>query len=339
MKNKRRVFLLCMICFLFHSSLIFSQDTHFSQFLSSPLNLNPALTGYMEADDRFILNQRTQWASVSVPYRTYSASFDMKLQSEKRKSNDFFGFGFLLNYGLAGDGHLGTTQFSVLSSYIKPFDRNNRNVLSAGIQVSFMEENLNPNAFMFGNQFDGDQYNSSLNNGESFLKNDIKFFDFASGINYHFSPSSKINLSVGISLYHINEPTETFYLANSYLPRKLILYGASIFKINESIALSPSFYVSRQEHFQESTMGAIVRFYFNKKNNFKIGIFNRFQDAIFIFTGIEYSSWDWGLSYDITTSELSSADRTYGAIEISLAYLLRKEKLNHKSAFPCPAFM
>ena len=51
-----------------------AQDIHFSQFYMSPLNLNPALTGVMNCNTRFVGNYRNQWASVlkSNAYNTYS---------------------------------------------------------------------------------------------------------------------------------------------------------------------------------------------------------------------------------------------------------------------------
>ena len=79
-----KLFLLLFFVFYF-PLLIIGQDLHFSQFLNSPLNLNPAQTGFFHGSQRFILNHRNQWASVTKPYSTISGSFDMQLL--KRKTN------------------------------------------------------------------------------------------------------------------------------------------------------------------------------------------------------------------------------------------------------------
>ena len=50
-----------------------SQDLHFSQFMNSPLLINPANTGFIpDGDFRLGANYRNQWASVSAfPYKSH----------------------------------------------------------------------------------------------------------------------------------------------------------------------------------------------------------------------------------------------------------------------------
>ena len=60
-----------------------AQDPNFSQFFSSPLNINPALTGNINADWRAIANFRDQWIGPASPYVTGTLSYDKKLFSEK----------------------------------------------------------------------------------------------------------------------------------------------------------------------------------------------------------------------------------------------------------------
>ncbi|MEY4904396.1 MAG: hypothetical protein RLZZ292_2211, partial [Bacteroidota bacterium] len=58
-----------------------AQDIHFSQFYQSPLNLNPALTGVMNCNQRLTANFRNQWAAIlrGNAYNTYSASYDQRV--------------------------------------------------------------------------------------------------------------------------------------------------------------------------------------------------------------------------------------------------------------------
>ena len=56
-----------------------AQDPSFSQFFSSPLNVNPALTAHINADWRAIANFRDQWLGPASPYATGTVSFDSKL--------------------------------------------------------------------------------------------------------------------------------------------------------------------------------------------------------------------------------------------------------------------
>ena len=70
-----KVFLVSMAAFL--PFISFSQDIHYSQFYSSPLTLNPALTGVNDCTYRIAAMYRNQWQSVTDPYQTPSISFDI----------------------------------------------------------------------------------------------------------------------------------------------------------------------------------------------------------------------------------------------------------------------
>ena len=59
------------------------QDPNFAQFFSSPLNINPALTGNINGDWRVISNFRDQWIGPASPYMTGSISYDRKVMQDK----------------------------------------------------------------------------------------------------------------------------------------------------------------------------------------------------------------------------------------------------------------
>ena len=56
-----------------------AQDPGFSQFFSSPLNVNPALTADINGKWRVITNYRNQWIGPADPYTTGTISFDSKI--------------------------------------------------------------------------------------------------------------------------------------------------------------------------------------------------------------------------------------------------------------------
>ncbi|MBL7808489.1 MAG: type IX secretion system membrane protein PorP/SprF, partial [Saprospiraceae bacterium] len=78
---KRTTLHFLALCFVMFAAVAQAQDIHFSQFYQSPLNLNPAMTGVMNCNHRFVANYRNQWASIlkNRAYNTYSASYDQKL--------------------------------------------------------------------------------------------------------------------------------------------------------------------------------------------------------------------------------------------------------------------
>ena len=70
---------------LFFFAATQAQDIHFSQFYASPLTLNPALSGFHDGTFRVAGIYRNQWRSVTTPFQTYGASFDMRLLQKKLK--------------------------------------------------------------------------------------------------------------------------------------------------------------------------------------------------------------------------------------------------------------
>src|SRR5690242_13831152 len=78
-----------------------AQDPNFSQFFSSPVNINPALTANINADWRLISNIREQWIGPASPYITGTLSFDTKLIQNKMENvpeDNYMGIGGMLMY-------------------------------------------------------------------------------------------------------------------------------------------------------------------------------------------------------------------------------------------------
>ena len=101
---------------LFLAVTSFGQDIHFSQYDAALLNLNPANAGNTECDFRLIGNNRNQWQSVTVPYRTFSMSFDTKINNFNFKRANL-GAGILFNHDKAGDSELSTTQIGFIGAF------------------------------------------------------------------------------------------------------------------------------------------------------------------------------------------------------------------------------
>jgi len=104
------------------AGLVFSlslsaQDPSFSQFFSSPLNVNPALTGNINGQWRVISNLRSQWAGPAYPYNTGTISFDMKLLKNKLPENSILGIGGMMMYDKVMGGVLKSNYASLNGSY------------------------------------------------------------------------------------------------------------------------------------------------------------------------------------------------------------------------------
>src|SRR5450432_1209466 len=82
-KNMRKRIIYPVAMFLLMSISSYGQDPSFSQFFSSPLNINPALTANINTDWRVISNIRNQWVGLASPYATGTLCFDSKVLQKK----------------------------------------------------------------------------------------------------------------------------------------------------------------------------------------------------------------------------------------------------------------
>src|SRR4030095_6576758 len=118
---KRITLTAAVIVLVFVLKTAHGQDPAFSQFFSSPLNVNPALTANINADWRAISNIRDQWIGPASPYVTATISYDSKIFQNKvlnvAESNNTFGIGTMLMFDYAMSGVVKSTYASLDGSY------------------------------------------------------------------------------------------------------------------------------------------------------------------------------------------------------------------------------
>src|ERR1700693_5487039 len=110
-----------VILLLIASRSAHAQDPSFSQFFSSPLNINPALTARINSDWRVISNFRDQWIGPASPYATGTISYDTKALQNKipnvHEEKNTLGIGGMMMYDYAMDGIMKSTYASLNLSY------------------------------------------------------------------------------------------------------------------------------------------------------------------------------------------------------------------------------
>src|ERR1035437_2410146 len=234
-----RKILILIICLL-NVMITFGQDIHFSQFNASPLNLNPALTGLFDGDYRFILNHRNQWSSITIPYKTYSGSFDMQLPTErfhiKHLPKGIWGAGIVINKDNAGDGSLGITEAKISLSYTGKISNDSSQFLTFAIQPGITNKSVNYNALHFDEQWNGDAFDPNLPTGEVFQRNSTTYLNLGFGMRYHYQIKSRNSVTVGFAYTHFNAPLETF-IANSdaTLSPKFAIHSNAQFMLTDEI--------------------------------------------------------------------------------------------------------
>ena len=341
---KRLLIILFIISpLLWGGAALLSQDIHFSQFNSSPQNLNPAQTGLFNGDWRFVGNYRSQWASVPVPYKTFSLSTDTRL-----KKASFLGFtpavGIVANTDKSGDSRLSTSQVYLSVSLIKKLNKDSTHFISVGVQPGVTSQNFNPSALSFDSQYDGDSYNPALPSGENFTNTRITYFDVGSGIAYLYRKNQRMKVNIGFSALHLTQPKQLFF-ANSTdrLNIKTTLTGIAEFPVSEKVDVIPTFLYNHQGTYNETVAGAFAKYYLVPVNGMStaisLGAFYRVKDAFILAAGMDYMNFNVGVSYDINTSKLIAATNHRGGFEISVIYIFKKIVPFVAKKRVCPIYM
>jgi type IX secretion system PorP/SprF family membrane protein len=328
---KRKLLQQVVVCLLLFGTYghIEGQDLHYSQFYHSPQNINPALTGIFNGDLRFSGNFRDQWRSVPVPYTTYTGAFDMKI-FPKRSDKSFFGFGVVFNYDLMGTPSLNTLHLGLSGSYT--YMLNNNNLLTGGVQIGGAQKAFKTDLLTWDRQWNGFQYDPTLQSGENFDNLSVLFADISLGANYRLQANDqRSKIDFGAGYYHLNRPNQNFYDdLESRLPQRLAIHAIGALKVSENVDVLLHGVYQIQAQSSEIVPGAGAKIYLNQQRGKELALVLganwRVQDAVIPTIELHYKTWHAGFSYDINYSDFNVATGRRGGPELSLSYRILKVK-------------
>lgn len=296
-----------------------AQDFHLSQYDAAALNANPGMTGVFKGEYRIHGHYRNQWMAVATkPFTTGLISFDVN----KGK----WGFGGQVANFRAGTGGFNVVSVMPSAAYKLSFGQQKFSFISVGAQVGVFQKSINASSLTFANQYvktNGGEFNTALSTNENFAGNGIINLDVNAGLMYYYAkPTSMINPFGGISLYHLNNPTESFLGESNKLKiRTEAIVGARV-AITPTISVMPKIFFQFQEEATELTYAAQGQFYLSNYDLFLLGgLTYRNKDAAIIEFGAKYGKFIGRMSYDINTSSLNDVSRGRGGSEFSLTYI------------------
>ena len=318
----------------------FAQDPHFSQFFSSPLTLNPAFTGKFDGAVRVTGDYRNQWPTINNAFITSTGSVDFHVGQKLIPSNDNWGVGAVFLNDNSAAGAVNFNYFSLSTAYHKGLDEDGFQQLSGGVQVTYANMFINTSKLTFEDQLSVNGFTLPTNenfNGATLSSN---YIDMNAGLLYSGSTNDRNNFYGGVSLYHINKPTEKLTTADSYTinPRATI-HAGTYFAVGPATTLHFSGIQTFQGGASETVLGGAVQFIANPEDvsptSLYIGSWLRLNDAIIPYLGLEYSDVRLGITYDVNTSALKTASNGNGGIEISAVYIYRPST---DKPINCPKF-
>ncbi len=334
--------IIAVLSFFFIIKSASAQDIHFSQFNASPLNLNPALTGGFDGDLRAVGNHKRQWLTFTNAYQTFSASVDAVIP-QLRFGKSFIGIGLLFNTDVAGDASFGTNQVKLCAAYHRMLKADSTLNFSAGLNGGYNQHSINYNALTFGTQFNGNQYDPLIYNGETFSNDNISYFDVSAGAELSYIINPKIGTNIGFALNHINKPTQSFWnIDKSELDRKFTIHGGLDWKLTKDLTLYPNFIYQQQVSMHELDLGALLKMNIDNVSFHAVyaGGWIRSKDAGIFEVRVDYRNVNFGISYDLNYSKLNTISKGRGGLELSLIYIYKKYKNTHLPYYKkCPVYM
>lgn len=330
---KRRILvgsLAILLAGLFGSNIASAQDAHFSQYFAAPLTLNPSLTGQFNGSLRAAAQYRTQWQSID-----YGSEFGLSLDTRKKG----WGLGLTVLDLKGGDLDYGYINALGSVSYDLTYKRKSPNHFIVGVQVGYLQKQLSTSKATFGLQYkDGFGFNRSRDNGESNLNSpsagglDLNFGAFW----FNGNAAKKASPFVGASVAHITNTDLGFTGAEDNVGTRIAIHGGVKIKVKEKLDITP--HLQYLTHINSPYNGMVgVNFAYGIVDTRTVligGASYRLDDAAIPYIGLIHNDLQFGVSYDVNLSDLSSVGKTKNAIEFSLIYVRRKQKVEEK--FICP---
>jgi type IX secretion system PorP/SprF family membrane protein len=318
----------------------YAQDPSFSQFFSSPLNINPALTGYINGDWRFISNLRDQWIGPASPYSTGTASFDTKIFQNKIPNvpeKSFMGIGTMLMYDNAMSGVQRSMYGSLNLAYnLQLYQGETTHRIAAGFGATYYKRYVDYTRVNFERQWIGLYgFDTNLPTGEPALYQMRGNVSVNAGLVYSMQ-SDKSNLDIGVAGFHLNKPKQTFIAdPHQFLEIRKVAHANFETYLNEYTVLNMNFIFQQQAETNYYSGGAALGRFVGADASkiINAGVWYWSNNAIIPYVGLAYDQYQFGFSSDITISELNKADRKPFTWEVS--FIIRGQN-KPSQIIPCP---
>tara|TARA_B100000780_G_scaffold56091_1_gene35386 strand:- start:966 stop:1916 length:951 start_codon:yes stop_codon:yes gene_type:complete len=299
-----------------------AQDIHFSQFLTNSFVLNPAMVGVQKNDYKATLHRKSQWASVSVPFTTFTLAFERKniLPSHS------IGLQFLND--IAGDSRFKTSGLNF--TYVKSVATSTENTFRLGAEFGLFQRSIVVDDLVF-------------NNTENLSNFNFTFPDISLGMANQFFLNKDLLLETGIAFFHINKPNQSFTDVDATrLNQKINFHTALNYAYTDNLSIQPKLVFSSQDTDKEFLLGCDVNYLLEGENDIllKSGIADRLNDAFILYFGAEINYLSCVVSYDVNTSSLTNASNNKGGFEFALVYHWKsKKKIKIVEKEICPRYL
>lgn len=313
-----------------------AQDPSFSQFFSSPLNINPALTGNINGKWRVISNLRRQWTGPANPYTTGTISAENKIfqniPGNDDGENTRVAVGGMMMYDEAMAGALkssyasfnasGNVKIGTGNSYggnnLEPSEHR----LGVGMGIIYGHKRLDYTKLNFGEQFTGSGFDTNLPSGESALSNMKPYLSVSAGLLYSFISTNTI-FDIGVAAFHFNKPKQSFLSdPKQFLATRYVAHANFETFLSEQVFFNSNGIYQYQSGASYFSIGGALGYYVlnheDKDVILNAGVWYWSNNAVLPYVGFTYGNYQIGLTYDFSISKLTQGAIKAPTIELSL---------------------
>lgn len=342
--------------------LMVAQDPHFSLMHSTPMSLNPAMTGLFNSSyqHRLATNYRNQWSNLAQRnvFQTFLTTYETKICPSG--NDDRWGVGGSILYDRSGNYPLERGFLNLSFSYTRligsPRFMGNKDVfLAAGGEGGMILYQVNEDDLRYDEQFNGLEYDNSIP-GERFDNYRSLMGDIGGGL-FLFTAGNRLTetgFTIGVSSKHLNTPEYSFFNndndAEARLSRRSALHLSGTIEINRgNTALSPKALYLRQGAYQQLFFGSDLLMTLGKSNSLESplvwmpGIALRrslslqeqwHNDALVFSVKTQAANFTIAMSYDLSLSKVRAISNN-GALEILMLYHFKGKM---QCPMPCPVY-
>ena len=323
MNRLLKIFIFCFVGIPFTG---FTQDFTFSQFYEKPLLRNPALAGVFKGDMRVAAAYRSQWGSVTVPFKTTAVSIENKFPIGG--SNDFLTVGLQMSADVAGDIRLKRTQLLPTINYHKSINGEKDEYISVAFMGGVAGNQFDPTQMKLADQWRNGEFNQANGTMQRIDRTGYSYWDAATGISYSSSFGEDARFYLGAALYHFNKPKVAFNNVNEdvYLQERLMInagFNMPVSDYTNIVAFADYMIQGGNRQFLAGAMyGMNLNRYYDDPDptTLYFGTFMRWGDALMPMTKLDMKHMSIALSYDINISKLHVASYWRGGFELTAAF-------------------
>lgn len=326
-------------------SILLAQDIHFSQFYSVPMNLNPAMTGFMPDCYRVGAVGRMQWNTFMESYRTVALFAEKKFLENQVGDNAFVGGGLTLYHDRSGPAPFQTNVARLSGAYLKGLGSSL--FLSGGFSVDMVNKSFGDGVLYFPDQYtEGIGFDPTSPANEQRYLQSVSYVNVNAGVLVAGYLTDEISGYLGFATFNLLAPQESYLpyssasTAELQYPRRFVVHGGVSYMMSDFVRVIPNFMVFLQRGAREILFGGSVEYSPSTLMFLSGGLMYRWDDAWILTAGVKYQGITVGIAADFNigrTGNVTPLTRGWAGIELLLRYEgVCSQLLQLLQTVPCP---